>query len=455
MIYTVEDIKKFQIENVVGDWIIHIVPLDDKIHSANNKPSIFFIKNIETSKIYYYIFNHPDSLKKVITDSDFINEILLKSENIKWAVDKKSILQYIPIKNVYDVNLYSFIKNNEILNVDDYETIIHKQLKIRVQHIDKFSRVVPILKHKEMFSGLCDDVEQIIKKYTIDQSFLNINNIIIPTLSDLEKNGIYVNPTLFKKYFDIYPNDKNYVYSQYNIYTSTGRPSNRYDSINYAAIPQNDGSRSAFISRFSKSGKMILIDYAAFHPRIVCNLINYPLPTDIDIYSYLAKLYFNKQDIDETDISNAKKLTFKQFYGGIENKYSHIKYLSNLKKYINIQWEFYKTYDYVLTPIFNRKITNNHIKGDASPYKIFNYILQAAEGEIAISRLNLVMDYLKNKNTCAVLYTYDSILYDFCLDDKLDIIYDIINIMSFDGKFPLKIYIGDSYHDLKLIDIKK
>ena len=43
---------------------------------------------------------------------------------------------------------------------------------------------------------------------------------------------------------------KGLEYTQYNPYTSTGRPSNRYNGINYAALNKEDGTRDRFVSRF-------------------------------------------------------------------------------------------------------------------------------------------------------------------------------------------------------------
>lgn len=451
MIETLEDSNKFELENCQGDWIIHVVPVEDSIHPVDNSPSVIFIRNIYTSKTYYFAINHPDSIPK-IDKNYFLNEVLMKSEKIKWALDKKAFCQFFKFKNVYDANLCGFLKNNEIENLDDFETSAHGMVRRQLNGIGQFGRVVPLMKHKELFDELADSIEKMIKRISIDDSFLSVNNTILSTLGDIESNGIYVDPIIFSQHFLNKPNLDGYVFSQYNIYTSTGRPSNRYGGVNYAALNHSDGSRKSFVSRYGNSGKMVVIDYAAFHPRIICYLTNYSLPTHIDIYEYLAKLYFQKKIVDETDITNAKQLTFKQLYGGVDEKYSHIKYLANLKTYINNQWNEFQKNNYIITPFFKRKITAEHIK-EPSPTKVFNYILQAVEGEIAIPRIQLVLEYLKTKKTKAVLYTYDAVLYDFHKDDKFEALNEIRRIMSLNGTFPMKTYVGDSYQDVRLINI--
>ena len=197
---------------------------------------------------------------------------------------------------------------------------------------------------------------------------------------------------------------------------------------------------------------MAVLDYTSFHPRIVSHLVKHEVPVDMDVYAYLAKLYFQKKDVDETDIKNAKALTFRQFYGGIEDKYLHIKYLANIKSFTEEQWELFNTRGYVETPFFKRRITSKHIS-EPNPPKVFNYILQATEGELSIPKVKAVMEYLKGKQTKAILYVYDSIVLDFHKNDGYNTLKDIKQIMSFDGKFPMKTYIGKTYHDVTLTSI--
>jgi hypothetical protein len=371
-----------------------------------------------------------------------------------WALDCKAFKQLArepDLVRVYDANLCSYLENNETFDMSEYETTAHTFVKRHCGDPAMWNAAIPFLKHKEAFDDMADDVSRFICRTKVDSSFEQFNDLI-HILGDIEQQGIHVDPLLFEKHFGVKVGAPNMVYSRYNFYTSTGRPSNSYDGVNYAAIEHNDGSRTSFISRHGDSGRMVVVDYSAFHPRIICNITNHPIDGDVDIYEYLAKLYYQKKEVDETDIANSKKLTFRQLYGGVEDKYSHIKYLANLKFYIDSQWRFFKENGYVETPIFKRKITNSHIK-DPSPTKVFNYLLQSVEGEIAIPPLSSVIKYLKNKHTKVVLYTYDAVLYDFHKDDGIETLNHIRQIMSCQGMFPMKTYIGKSYNDVKLVEI--
>lgn len=446
MIETILDCENFKLESD-GDWIVHVVPVEEDVHPLDTSLSILFIKVLSTGKTYYFAFDHPDSIPS-ITASEFIDKYLLPAKNIKWALNKKSFMHLLPLTDVYDINYCNFTNRNQIFDLQEFDTTAHSLIRRNSNGFRKINKSIPLMKHLESFNDLCAATKKLGCK--LDVSMKLFNDVIIETLRCLETSGIYVDKDKFEKYFNVKPNKRGLIFSQYNFYTSTGRPSNSFQGVNYAALNSKDGSRSSFISRYGKDGKIVVIDYTTFHPRIICMLTQYDIPVEIDIYEYLAKLYFQKQNIDEMDKANAKQITFKQLYGAVESKYAHIKYLSNLRTYINKQWNYFKENGYVCTPIFKRKITDKHIT-DPNPTKVFNYILQAVEGEIALSRLQEIQHFLMNKKTKAVLYTYDAVIYDFHKEDGIDTLNHIRNTMSIDGKFPMKTYIGNSYQTIKQI----
>jgi hypothetical protein len=450
MIETITDLTKFQLENQQGDWFVHAVPMSDH-HPVICTPSVLFIRNLLTGKTYYYAFNHPDSKPEVQTAFE---QTLLSSQTRKWTLDKKAFEQmFWKLPNVLDANAVSWIRVNETFELSEYATTAHYLVGKNAQGHDRLNLVIPLLKHKEMFDELADDITTLVKDFEPDLGFIRFNELIIGTLGELEMQGIYVDRQKFKERYEIDPGPTSTVHSQYNVYTSTGRPSNRWGGVNYAALNQDDGTRKCFISRYGKDGAIVVLDYTTFHPRIISRLVKYDVPMSIDIYEYLAKLYFHKKTVDETDIKEAKNLTFRQFYGGIEERYAHIKYLASVKDFMAEQWELFNSQGYVLTPFFKRRITSKHVS-DPNPPKVFNYILQATEGELSIPKVKSVLDYLKDKKTRAVLYTYDAVMYDFYKPDGMDLLRELKRIMGFDGRFPMKTYMGDSYQDVKLISLE-
>lgn len=431
--------------NYKNPIILWAISSDESLHSCATDISAVFIKDTITRETHIFGFNHPDL--KLTDKSIFINE-MNKSDARKWVFDKKSFVQFLPVKNLLDFNLYNHIENGKIVKEYSYETNAHKFVYRTKRGCGDLNNVVPILKHKEVFENLCNEFFTV-NTEIVDSGYKMENEIVIETLAELEANGIYVNAECFSQHFDAKIQPNGLVYSQYNIYTNTGRPSNHFDGVNYAALNKENGVRKCFVSRYGKDGMMVLIDYSAFHPRIICNLVGFPMNITEDIYKYLGESYF-KRKVTEYDMEEIKSITMRQLYGGVEEKYEHIKYLSNLKEFKNSNWEYFKNNGYVLTPVFLRKITKEHLH-DANPSKLFNYILQATETEIALSAIQWVNKYLRDKKTKAVIYTYDSVLFDFYNADGKTVLQDIIKIMKIGNRFPVKVYTGDSYDSVAQI----
>ena len=437
-----ESYKNFldKIQRDSNSIILWAIPSDVFLHPCATDVSVVFIKNVDSKETCCLSLNHSD-LPSIIDKVNLIEDLNGLNVN-KWTFNKKSFIQLLPAKELLDISLYSHIQEGRIIDEDVYKTSAHKFIYRSKKNCGDLNKVVPILKHKETFEKMC------IEFFKIDLSKMNDgfkkeNRIVIETLAELESNGIYVNSDCFTKHFDVRIQSNSLVYSQYNIYTSTGRPSNHFNNINYAALNKENGVRTCFTSRYGNSGMMVLIDYSAFHPRIISNIVNFPLDINEDIYKYLGEMYFHRK-VTEYDMEEIKSITMRQLYGGVDEKYENIKYFGSLKEFINNNWELFKKNGYVLTPIFKRKITNQHLK-DANPSKLFNYILQATETEIALSAVQIVNKYLKDKKTKAVLYTYDSLLFDFHKDDGSKVLGDIMNIMMMNNRFPIKVYKGESY----------
>lgn len=432
------------------DVVVSLIPIDDpSIHTAVSRLLAIIVRDLETDKTYTFPVDHPDCLFHIDLE-DF--SLFLQQKKYIWCFDKKSAFQLLPLINYLDVDLYTHLKGNWIIEPGVYETSAHKLIKRNNQKQRGLNNVIPLLKHQESFNKMCDEI--MVSGYLttkldhdLDKGFLKENFIILDTLARIEGTGIHVNPECFRKHFDAAIHDGDKVYSQYNIYTSTGRPSNRFDNVNYAALNKTDGARKCFTSRFGEDGKMVLIDYSAFHPRIISYLIKFPLGIDTDIYTYLGELYLNR-NITEYDMDEIKRITMRQFYGEVEEKYQHIKYIGHAKEFKEKYWKDFQDNGFIETPLFKRVITNKHLL-DANQNKLFNYILQATETEVAISSLKEVIDFLSPRyKTRAVLYTYDSILFDFYKGDGKEVLDKIASIMKMGDRFPIKIYEGDTYDDV-------
>ena len=86
--------------------------------------------------------------------------------------------------------------------------------------------------------------------------------------------------------------------------------------------------------------------------------------------------------------------------------------------------------------------------------KLFNYMIQLLETENNMKVLNDLVPYLRDKKSKLILYSYDSFLFDFKIEDGLGFIKDVKGILEQNGVFPTKTSKGLNYHEMKDITEK-
>ena len=424
---------------------LKLITKDNNCHNKNNSIIAAFVYDFETQRKHYYNFTHGD----VIVDSTF-EQFKDEIESGKYTVyvnNKKTYKYWLNCKLV-DVNLFGFIKNNETL--EECSSATKDYLNRSHRNVNDFNLIVPYISHQECFD---DEVELICDLHEVDTDtycFKFFNDIITDTLYDVEKNGLKVDVDEFKKHFKSRVYD-GFVYTSYNIYNPTGRPSNAYDNINYVAIKKDDGSRNSFVSRYGDNGHLMMIDFTGFHPYIVANLIDYKVPEDETIYEHLAKQYFNVEEVTSDTIVKSKKLTMVNLYGQISQQYCDIPYFAKVETLKNKYWETFQKKGYITTPIYKRKISDKHIL-DPNKNKLFAYIIQAAETEHGINSLGKCIKFVSNKRIVPILYVYDSIVFDIHNDEDNQNILDLIEIFK-NKRFKVKTYRGNNYNDLKLVNL--
>ena len=150
----------------------------------------------------------------------------------------------------------------------------------------------------------------------------------IRTLGRLEGAGVKVEEEKFIDTFSLSTEyiKRSLVYTQYNPYTVTGRPSNRHLNINYSALNKSDGSRGCFVSR-NPNGTLIQFDYESYHIRLIAKLVGYEFPKGISAHQHLADLY-------GTDYETAKKITFTYLYGGLDDNARKIPFFQKVEGYV-------------------------------------------------------------------------------------------------------------------------
>jgi len=265
----------------------------------------------------------------------------------------------------------------------------------------------------------------------------------INTLGRLEGAGVKVEEEKFIDSFAFNPAFINggRVYTKYNPYTVTGRPSNRHLNVNYSALNKSDGTRESFVSRFD-SGTLLQFDYESYHIRLIAKLCGYEFPKGITAHQHLADLY-------GCDYETAKKVTFTYLYGGLDDNARQIPFFVEVEKYIRELYQKFVISGRLTTPLYKREIHFSKIEG-ATEQKVFNYLLQALETEINYMKISEVLDYLSDKKSKMFLYTYDAFLIDTHPSERDEILKSVPTIME-RGNFPVRAYEGSNYNNLEVI----
>ena len=285
--------------------------------------------------------------------------------------------------------------------------------------------IIPIVKHYEVCERTYNDLRANIGKDTQYGEFFNAKTSVV--YNAIERNGITIRPEIFSEHF--YQTEETKVYTQYNLKTTTTRPSNRFKGVNYAALNKDNGSRKSFIP---ENDEYIEIDITAYHPTITSRLVDFTFP-DNDIHSSFARMYGVSRD-------KAKELTFKQLYGGIFKEYENLEFFKKVKQYIQQRWSEFSTQGFVECDISNYRFYKDSLD-NMNPQKLFNYLLQNYETSQNILILWDILSILRGKKSKLVLYTYDSFLIDLSADER-NLVEDVQAIFK---KFELDTKIKQGY----------
>ena len=145
----------------------------------------------------------------------------------------------------------------------------------------------------------------------------------------------------------------------------------------------------------------------------------------------------------------SKQITFRLLYGGIDKEFLSIPFFKEVNDFIWNLWNEWKESGYIKTPVERRIISSDNLKG-MTVNKLFNYYLQALETEFSVRKLIQVQTILKEYNTCIILYTYDSVLFDVPITEATEVLPKIKKVLE-GGNFPVKCKVGNIYSKMNSI----
>lgn len=373
-----------------------------------------------------------------------------------YTPNARDILCIMYHHSIRDLQVLEYVGTGVVSDPDKWytPTIRHFHEKFYLQQ--DVNRIIPLgvwMDHLQAYAThLLDIIEK--NRLLFPESEFNFLNDAIPLFTRMEQNALRINPEQFNQAF---PGSTRFikdgkVYSEYNFFTSTGRPSCRHGGINYAALKKKGGQRESFISRFD-NGQMVLIDFESYHVRLIAEQIGYELPP-CPAHEYFARQYFDldpsEQPTDE-QYDESKTITFRNLYSDAPTEIPFFQRVVEFRSYL---WKEILDAGFIETSIGKKKIRLEYI-WDPSPAKVFNYFVQFLETERNIYLLQELMSLFDGKQSKLVLYNYDSFLIDFFIGDGVELIRRMIEILEQNGKFPVRIKYGKNYEEMKSLRLDK
>ena len=446
IIETKAEFDSFLLAGKDCDWIVVPTYCNGERPVYTDSVSVVYVYLINLDEDVMIVFNHTEGLS--------LSESLLKEfpkENKIFVYGKKRFKQFLDQTNIIDMNMVEYFYRNQPIE-DDFETSAHEFFTRTFGNFNNLNSIIPIVKHIEKAQSITNRFLDVYDSFNENASFTKYNELILDSLFQIEQNGLFTNYEQFKKKFNEAVLHDNFAYTEYNVYTTTGRPSNRFGGINYAALNKDNGQRTPFVSRFGENGFMLSFDYDAYHLRLLAELVDYQFPENISVHEHLGKFYFQKKELTPAEYSESKSISFKQLYGGIGQDYLSIPFFAKVHEYTQLLWAQYKQDGFIETPMFGRKLFKSFFS-EMNAAKLLNYLLQSFETERNMAVIHNILLRTKSYTSKLILYTYDSFLWDFDKRDGAMLIKLIKEELEQNGKFPVKLEIGPDYSNM--IEVKR
>jgi len=425
------------------DCYVEVVTTNDYFHPALSSVVAVYIRpleiktNSETGEDYYasgYIVpvDHNEGL---CVSLDRVRELLQSFRKI-YVLDRKATLYFVNHKNLVDLSLIYCMNTYEKLEWFVREKTCNWFYN-RYGGRKDLNQIIPLTKIYEKCEATFDQVKKVLELPEPD-GFDFYNRFVTSVYYLVEREGIRVDTHEFVERFK--PTNPDFsirgetVYTRYNLYNTTGRPTNSFNGVNFLAIPKGTEFRRCFKP---KNSKFVQMDFDGYHVRLVSNLIGYKIPTDIKAHMYLAKQYFSKEEISPEEYKKAKQTNFQSIYGAIPDEYKHLDFFVKLKAFMDELWErFCKEGKVYVAPPDIKAFTTK--LPEMRETKLMNYLIQATETVRNTGLLYKLARLLQSYKTRVLLVTYDSVLIDWDEKEGTEILSKIQKILE-EGKFPVSV----------------
>ncbi len=415
MYFIIEDKEQLQRLELSDEAFIQIVTSNDYYHPKLSRASLVYYNN--GKKGYVFVINHSEGFS---LELKLVEDFLKKHTKI-YLLDKKFHSYFLDLPNSIDVQFICLDKNNEYSSFN-CDTVVHKDFYIKHPVLPTLNEIIPIAKHYEK----CECLYKLVRDYFQLEMDIELQERLTEAYKGVEESGIKVDLSCFHKKFQFqhpeYSLLGDTIYSYYNLYNLTARPTNSFNGINFLAIPKDSDFRQCFVP---KNDFLVEFDFDAYHLRLISKLINFEPPKE-SMHMYLGRAYFHVDELTDEQYKESKTITFKQLYGGIEAQYKHIDFFKHLSEFIDQEWKKYNAHKAAVLP------TGRILKKlpGMNKLKLFNYIVQNLETKENIDKILEINKLLSKKKTKLILITYDSFLFDFSQQDGKTILKKIKEILE-------------------------
>ena len=313
MFYIVEEESKLvNLENLVRlGCYVDIISNHDLYHPQLTSTIAVYIRLLKSDHGFIIPIDHDEGLN---VDKHRVYSILSKSSKL-YTLDKKKLLYHFNLQDAIDLSLIYSMVNYDKLDVSRTNSTINSFYN-KFRNIPYVNKLLPLTKLYESCEDLYDKVKDIIQ-YDIPDGFEFYNKTATNVFYLLEQHGIGIYYEPFVETFSprdpLYNIKDNKVLTSYNLYNATSRPTNSYNSINFAAIPHTERHRNTFRPQ---NDYFVEFDFDGYHLRLLSDQINYSLTSE-SAHKQLAKLYFGKDEITDDEYTKAKQINFQAIYGKI------------------------------------------------------------------------------------------------------------------------------------------
>ena len=431
MFYIVESESQLQLLNKFVDTKTFIHPISGNFdyHPKLSDTVAVYLKP-ENHKGFIIPINHDEGLN---VDKTRVYDIL-KSFKTLYCLDRKYLLYHFNLLNSYDISLLYSMVDYDRLDLPGYNNTIN-YFYTKFDTKTDINSLIPLSKLYEYYESVYEKIKFLLE-YDIPKSFKFYNNTATNVFYLLEQQGLGIIHNAFielfspkNSLFNIYDNK---ALTYYNLYNVTSRPTNAFNSVNFAAIPKSEKHRKCFKA---KNDYFVEFDFDGYHLRLLCNQINYKL-TDESAHKQLGKIYFDKEDISDEEYKKAKEINFHALYGKIPKKHKNLEIFKKIQEYIDSLWVKYEGLGFIEDPISKKPFTEQLKR--MNPAKLMNYLMQSLETSRNVLILKEVLRFLQDKKSKLALYTYDSMLFDYSKEDGKLFLSELEDILSEQGKYPVR-----------------